>query len=171
MIKSECQRRIISNSLKPPIEVVEKLKLFDSKLELIFNFDSDRWEFYRLQEKGPSYDEDILCWQMSAPSTGSDITVGVIDWLKQFDTTFGGRLSPDDLRDRWVKNVKNILFQNDERIRKEQELASESWKDLISDFGSQKTVVSVPVCVGYNSKRNKQIYAVKKKKAVTNVNC
>lgn len=162
MIRTECQRRIIKNNITPPEIVLNELKRHDKALELIFNTDKNQWEFYRLKHKGIIDDEDVLHWQMSAPTKGTDISVGIVEWLRQYDTSAHGRLSADDLRDQWVKNVKNIFYNQEMRRAKELEEANYSFKEALQDFETQKTVVAVTSCVGFNKKRNKRIYAVKK---------
>lgn len=163
MIKSECIRKTIKNNIIPPDDVIAALKLHDKELELIYNMHKNQWEIYRCKQKGVIDDEDVLCWQMSVPSHGTNITVGIVGWLKQFDTAFSGRLSADDLRNNWVKNVKSIFYNQDLRRQKELDETAGAWKELVHDFDVQKTGISVPKCVGYNTVRNKKIFAVKRK--------
>ena len=91
MIKTEAKRRDLrpSLNLQPPKNVSKALRHYDSELELVWN-DEGQWEIYRLKQKGITKDEDILHWQMSVPQQGSIITVGIVSWLKRFDSTCGG---------------------------------------------------------------------------------
>jgi len=55
-----------------------------------------------------------------------------------------------------------MLYDQEMRRAKELEEANYSFKEALQDFETQKTVVAVTSCVGFNKKRNKRIYAVKK---------
>src|SRR3989304_2979258 len=113
MIKTEALRYILDSEkgIYPPKDVIDALYKLDSGLELIWNDDDGQWEFYRVKQRSATRNNDLLHWQISAPTKGTHITVGIVDWLKRFDTAEGGRFSKKELEQRWLKQFKEIQYQ------------------------------------------------------------
>lgn len=170
MVKTECQRRVVKNNILPPENVLKELKRSDSALELIYNTDKNRWEIYRVKCKGVVPDEDILHWQMSSPETGTGIGVWIVNWLKQYDTSLNGLLSPDELRDSWLKQVRELEYKEFMQKEKQFENSCDSFKPLIDSLATDKKVFGptrpkkfrLPVAVATHKKTHKRVYAFKK---------
>src|SRR3990172_5493047 len=170
MIKTEAMRYILDSEkgIYPPDDVAAALRQLDSALELLWNNDDGQWEVYRLKHKGVIPSQDLMHWQMSAPNKGTFITTGIVDWLKKYDTSLGGRLSKEDLQNRWLKQFKEIQYT--ERVKKEkqdQEL-SYSWQEMIDKIGKARKQISVPITVGFNKKTGKHIRAFERIGLATN---
>lgn len=161
MIKTECKRRIIINSIKPPEAVIKAIdrKYPNLGLELIWNSDDNNWEFYRCIRKGESYLEDIMHWQMSVPFKGTMITPSIIDWLAKYDTTQNGRWSREELEEQWKKSIKTTLSLQKIRYMKRCEDILDSLKNDAGDILVGKRGISVPITVGYNKTTGKRILA------------
>lgn len=166
MIKTEDYRRNIEPKDKrvPPEDVVIKLKEFDSALELIWNEDDNRWEFYRVKKVGIVPEEDLLHWQISAPESGTCITPGILDWLRKYDQTNGGFLSIDDLKDEWRKNYKRYIVIPEERRKKQMEPIMHEWDKVFHRYAVERVQIAVPKIIGMHKKTGKKILAVKKNK-------
>jgi len=172
MVKTEAERRIIEPvniKFKPPLEVIEALHRHDSALELVWNEDDNRWEFYRLKEKGPSREQDILHWQMSAPFDGSDIQPSIINWLRKYDTSEYGRKGPDRLKQEWILNVKDYIARPKELYKKRMEPMLHEWNSVFHRYAVGREQISVPIKIGRDTKKNKDIFAVKKQRRILNV--
>lgn len=159
MIKTEALKYILDSGkdIYPPDDVIKALKRLNSSLELMWNNDDGQWEIYRIKEKGIISAQDLLHWQMSAPTKGTFITVGIVDWLRKYDTTQGGVLSKEDLQNRWIKQFKEIQYN--ERIKKErnQQELYYSWQEMINKISTVRRQISVPITVGFNKKTGKHI--------------
>lgn len=163
MIKTEAKRRDLrpSLNLQPPKNVSKALRHYDSELELVWN-DEGQWEIYRLKQKGITKDEDILHWQMSVPQQGSIITVGIVSWLKRFDSTCGGNKTKEELVKEFFKNMKEINYKQKIKRQKELDEAQYAYSGMLHRYAVEREQISVPTLVGMNKKTGKKIYAVKK---------
>ena len=159
-------KELYDAGLVAPAHILAKLKSIDKDFELIFNKLKKRWEVWKARG------DNELVWQITAPTEGSDLSLGLIDHLRKYDITNGGLLSVDDLKSNWLKWCKQIFYEDRISRQKRIDSVSQSWKELVEDFVSQKTVVSVPkhsseqikskgIKVGFNTSTNKPIYAMK----------
>ena len=157
------------NTIKPPVDILSAVRGIDKTFELFFNSENQKWEVWKITKKGITDNEDELLWQLSAPTTGTDVSIGFVNYCKQFDVTNGGLLSADDLRTFWLKHVKNVIYNRQQRRIKSLNIVGGAYKELIDDFATQKTVVSFSteqikqqgLKVGFNTQKNKPIYAMK----------
>ena len=163
MIKTESTRYIITpnDNRNPPDEVIKELKRLSSDLELFWNEHDNQWEFYLLKQKGITSDNDILCWQMSAPTKGTSITVGIVDWLRKYDTANGGLLSKEELKKNWLEQWAEGRENRKKEMKKQLDEVAYVRQNLIKDFGSQRTVVAIPKLMGIDE-RGKKIYGTKR---------
>jgi len=169
MVKTEATRAIITacEQLHPPQDVVDALQKHNSSLELIWNPDATRWEVYQVKTRGAIRSEDVLCWQMSAPTKGSGITVGIVQWLRKFDTTNGGMKSKEELEKDWLQFCRKLFREIEpDRVQKRINNAIECSREFIHDLSTEKTGISVPTKVAYDTKTGKSIYAIKKQRRV-----
>lgn len=166
MIKTEAMRCILDSEkgIYPPKEVIEVLKRLNSSLELMWNDDDGQWEIYRIKQKGIIPAQDLLHWQMSAPTKGTFITVGIVDWLRKYDTTKGGALSEEDLQNRWVKQFKEIQYNERIKHEKQDQELYYSWQEMINKIAGARKQISVPITVGFNKRTGKHIRAFEKRK-------
>lgn len=165
MVKTEATRAVITacEQLVPPQDVVDALQHHNDRLELIWNPDAGRWEIYQLKSRGVTRAEDVLCWQMSAPTKGSGITTSIVPWLKQYDTTNGGMKSKEELEKEWKAFCRYLfLTAQPAADQKRYDEVAYRGQNFVKDFETEKVTVSlsIPKAVGYNKKTQKRIFAV-----------
>ena len=166
-------KELYDAGLTAPAHILAKLKSIDKDFELIFNKLKNKWEVWKARGN------DELIWQITSPTEGSDLSLGLIDHLRKYDITNGGFLSVTELQSNWLKYCKQIFYEDKINKQKRFDNVSQSWKELVEDFASQKTTVSVPrtvkfkknlsteqikergIKVGFNTRTNKPIYAMK----------
>ena len=159
MIITELRRAELDKNglggLEPPPEVLTALQRLDSKLELIWNRDHGQWEIYRNKHT------DVLHWQMSAPNKGSTITPGIASWLQQYDSNPQGMVDAEDMKSSWLKMWNNQR----EKLKLQETKAKEDlyyeWTAISDYFVTGRTIISVPVTVGYNKRTGKHLRMAK----------
>lgn len=155
MIKNFVRRKDLVSTIHPPSDVVKALKVLDSKLELHYDVDVDQWQFYR-----DKYGNDELYWQMSAPHKGTSITVGLVDWIKKYDTSQRQSFDIDQMQKNFRKQVTSMCTKNkkvhDSRVSEIERIK----KDIDHHFISRKTGISVPITIGVDKKTGKPIRMV-----------
>lgn len=164
MAKTEEIRKKIKTNYVLPKDVQDKLddwnKLNPIKLEFIFDEGSNCWEIYRLKHKAAIPDEDILHWQMAAPTKGTAITTAIFDWLRRYDQSNGGLLDRDELKKKWLKQWAILRMKQKLEKEKRAEDFRYGYGQIIKDLDS--TTFAVPITVGFNNKTQKKILAVPK---------
>lgn len=164
MIKTEGKRSLLETNTKGiclPKNVQEALNKADPDLTAFYNDSDNQWEFYRLKYKGITPAEDVFSWQMSAPQKGTGITPGIVFWLQRYNTNPQRVKSREELEKEFLELARSALQKKEERKNKEFDNLYESTaEDIMNDLFRQRTQVSVPVQVGYNSLTNKKIFAV-----------
>lgn len=165
MLRSVVKERY-DGGVNPPPHILLKLKAIDKDFELIFHRHKHKWEVWKARG-------DELIWQMTLPT--NDLSLGAIDHLRRFDITQNGMLSVDELKDEWLKYTKEAFYQDKQKHMKNIERVSSNWQELLHDFTNQKSTFVVPktvkfsseqikqqgLAVGFNSKTNKKVYAMK----------
>ena len=166
MIHTEDSRYVIDiDKRKPSNLVLLKMYNFDKRLELIWNEDDNRWEFYRVKGYGVTPDHDVLHWQISAPSLGVDITPGIIDWLKKYNSSICGTLDQEDIRKRWLENFQVSRVKLEHRKRAEMQEVADIAGDIAKRFYDRRvSQIAVPTTVGVNKNNGKPIRAYPKKR-------
>ena len=98
---------------------------------------------------------------MSEPTKGTSITVGIVDWLRKYDTANGGLLSKEELKKNWLEQWAEGRENRKKEMKKQLDEVSYVRQNLIKDFGSQRTVVAIPKLMGIDE-RGKKIYGTKR---------
>ncbi len=171
MVKTEAKRAIVKNNIRLPSDVRKALDDYNKRahlpLDLIYNLDDNRWEFYSIKQHGVVPDEDLLHWQMSVPAKGTGITPGAIRWLLKYDTSNGGMKDQDEIRKEWLAQFKVRRFLMEEQNEKKRKddyhsRVSPIIKDLTLKHRTIKfkTQLVVPKAVGIY--KGEPIYAVPK---------
>ena len=169
MIRSEGPRRNIQNAYEVPADVRRALNEWNKrnsiKLDLLFDEESGKWQFYRIKSMGLTPGDDVLCWQMSVPSAGTGITPGAIDWLRQYDTSNNGMKDQDEIRKDWLKTWLEADKKKEENKRNILDEQQKVWQDYLRGaVQGGRVQVHVPITVGWNKKKNKPIRMVPKGK-------
>jgi len=160
--RAELYKFNLKDCLPESIQTV--LTRYDKDLTALWNEDDTQWEFYRIKNKGITKSEDLLHWQISAPTKSKLITVGIIDWLKKYDTNYQGYLSQDQMKNNWKRQFRKTASKSKEDHNKAIEDIKYGWKDGSHKFGTNRVQISVPITIGINQKTGKKVYAVKKKR-------
>lgn len=147
---------------------VDSLKELDIQLEYIFDIDSEQWHVYRVHRHGLTKSDDILRFQVSLPKN-SEPSSGVKRYLEKFDRNPGGMKDADELKKEWLNQFK-------EMGRREREYKEYHKRELLYHYDqvldwwvTERKQVVVPKQVGFNTKTNRGVYAVPKKKRELNV--
>jgi len=140
-------------------------------VELIWNEDDTRWEVYKIQTSGAVASDDLLCWQISAPSLGLEVTPGIKDWLQKYDTSKGGAVSTKRRQTDWLRMFQASQYRLDQRREAEHkeliyELSHRAkfLSQLISRGGKARNSVVVPAMVVGRTAKGVPIRAYKKVK-------
>lgn len=168
MIKTECIRYIIDNStdysLPPDVQTAldEWNRTKSIKLALYFDeHDTFSWQVYCVKTTAANSGDDTLHWQMTVPTKGTNITAGIFDWLKKYDTSQGGYLNRDELKAQWLKHCR--IGEEKQKKVKEHRLDclynEQGW--MIKKLAGLREQIVVPQTVGY-SKKGGPIRAVPK---------
>lgn len=173
MIKTETKRWIVMDEscVTLPDDVQRALKEWNRthsiKLDILWDAETSCWQIYIIKLKGAIPKEDTLHWQMSAPSEGTAITPGILDWLKKYDTSNNGYLEQDEIKKRWLETWKKGVEKLNLKKQKEAEDREYGYKDLIfRGIGTARTQVPVGITVGFNKRTGKKIMLVPKKKGL-----
>ncbi len=167
MIKTESTRRILKTDYELPHEVVKALKEWNRthavKLDILFDDMTGGWQIYQIKSYGVRPDDDVLCWQMSAPTLGTGITPGIFTWLIKYDTSNGGLLDREELKTNWYKFFLEAQAQKDVKLEaKREDDMHQAILPLISKLAVQREQIVVPKPVGWNKKKGQPILAVPK---------
>lgn len=173
MIKTECKRSLVDNNILPPENVQIAFDEFNSQnpfeIIVLFDIDSDTWQFYNVKSHGATKGDDMIHWQISAPTKGRYITPGIIDWLKKYDTSQRGFLDKDDLKKKWLNHFKEHQYkQINIKYKKEQEDKYVRNWSILKKLSGLREQIAVPIQVGYNKRTGKKILAVKKRRRALN---
>ena len=169
MIKTETSRWIVTDEsgVKLPDDVRRAVNEWNRthsiQLDILWDAESAHWQIYRIKLKGVTSGDDTLHWQMQAPSEGTTITPGILDWLKKYDTSNNGYLDKEEITNNWKKLWKEGVNKINKRKNTEREDLEYGRKFFIDDLITQKTVGSVPITVGFNKRTGKKIIAVPKR--------
>ena len=162
MARTEATRREIKSNYVLPPDVQTKLedwnKYHPIKLNIIFEEETNCWQIYKIKHTAINADDDILCWQMAAPTTGTAISTGIFDWLRRYDQSNGGLLDRDELKNKWLKQWKSMQFKQKEDKAKRVEAAMGGARQVLGDLFT--STFTVPITVGYDTKKKKKILAV-----------
>jgi len=166
MIKTQATRRLLRNdTYKLPDSVRKALdehnKYHPVKLDILFDSDETfSWQIYQISTKGVMSDDDFLEWQMSAPKRGTEITPGILQWLKKYDTSNGGLLDRNELKKNWLKEWKSAKEKHaKEKINRKEPYKYNRLKELTSVLKGKHTMM-IPNVVGI--KDGRPVYAVPK---------
>lgn len=141
-----------------PVIVRKSLERLSPELELLWNTTEGQYELYRVKQRGITADEDLLHWQISIKT--SNLTSGIIDYIKSKDTNPMGANSKDEMKSNWLKGFANARYKTKERkIKQRQELEYAYSQGDRYVYGGH-TQISVPITVGFNKKTGKKIMAV-----------
>ncbi len=166
MIKTEAERWILTNDIELSKDVRQALdnwnKSHTIKLDLLFDIITNKWQFYRIKKFGLTSDNDLLHWQISAPTEGTLITPGILDWLRQYDQSEGGYLDQDDLRKQWLQQWKDLQEKQAKQQKHRQDELQYGYKPIIDKLSVLREQISVPITVGFNKKTGKKVMAVPK---------
>ena len=163
MIKTEARRAVVKNTVQVPHDVRTALDEFNKTahlpLDLVYNLDLNQWEIYGIKAKGVTADDDLLHWQMSAPTVGTAVTPGIIDWVRKYDTTNGGLLDEDELKTKWLSEFKiqRAKVEGDKKKKNDDDYY-QARAPIIDKIATARVMVAPTRIVG--SCANGPVYAV-----------
>lgn len=145
---------------KCPPDVRAALKSFRPELELVYNVDQEQWELYKWICDGKK-----LYHQMTILRSNL-ITPGIIDRIKRYNLTEGGKLDSEDIQNKWFNAFKECQEKKKAAKEKEKEdLEKYYYKDaqraLTRALMGSRHIVVPHAVVGVNKKTGKKIRAYK----------
>lgn len=117
-----CRHEIPCGGVKPPADLVRKLKAKDICLELLFHHGVNRWVLYRLIVGGAAPSMDVL---VKVKEIKIPLGDWLIQWLTEHDISCGGTYSPSESTGRVLTQWDRDEFDRETRaFMVEQELFS-----------------------------------------------